>query len=315
MEKKGKGGPGKSYRVGITLIEAVRRFGDDDKAHEWFVARRWPDGVLCPRCDSDRVSPRKTKRKTPMFHCNACALDFTVKTGTIMHDSKLPMSTWALAFYLMTTNVKGISSMKLKRDLGINQRSAWHLAHRIRQTWLDETFQFQGEIEVDEVYIGGLEKNKHQSKRLRMGSGVGMKAIVAGARQRGTGLIQSRVVESSTRATLQGFVLERTAHDSTVYTDEHQSYRDLPRHHETVKHTAGEYVRGMASTNGMESHWALLQRGYQGIYHWMSFKHLHRYVAEFEGRHNRRPLDTEEQMALMVFGAEGKHLPWADLIA
>ena len=130
----GKGGPGKAYRKGMTLVEAVQKFADEEAAHQWFVDRRWPNGVICPDCESVNVKMRNTKRKTPVYHCNACKYDFTVKSGTIMHDSKLPLSKWAIAFYLFNTSLKGVSSMKLHRDLGITQKNAWHMAHRIRET-------------------------------------------------------------------------------------------------------------------------------------------------------------------------------------
>ena len=128
-------GPGKAHRKGLSLVRAVKKFSDESKAEAWFVERRWPDGIECPYCDGQNVSPRKSKRVTPVYRCNPCKRDFTVKTGTIMHDSKLKLSTWAIAFYLMSTNLKGVSSMKLHRDLEITQKSAWHLAHRVRETY------------------------------------------------------------------------------------------------------------------------------------------------------------------------------------
>ncbi len=150
-----KNAPGKHYRKGITLIEAVEKFGNDEAAEAWFVERRWPDGIRCVCCDSDRIATRKpsARRKTPVYHCNDCKKDFTVKTNTIMHDSRLPLRKWALAFYLFSTNLKGVSSMKLHRDLGITQKAAWHLSHRIRETWDDAVDTFAGEVEVDEAYF------------------------------------------------------------------------------------------------------------------------------------------------------------------
>ena len=135
--------------------------------------RRWPNGVRCVECASDRIHTCKptARRKTPTYHGNDCKKDFTVKTGTIMHDSRLPLSKWALAFYLFSTHLKGVSSMKLHRDLGITQKSAWYMAHRIRETWDDSAEQFAGPVEADETYIGGKESNKHKSKRLKSGRG------------------------------------------------------------------------------------------------------------------------------------------------
>ena len=148
-----KSGPGKSYRKGISLFDALQQF-DDAKAEAWFVVRRWPNGIRCSYCDGDNISKRNNGRKTPAYRCNPCKRDFTVKTGTIMHDSKLPLSKWAMAFYLLSTNLKGISNMKLHRDLNITQKSAWHLAHHIRETWDDQAARFAGPLEADETRIG-----------------------------------------------------------------------------------------------------------------------------------------------------------------
>ena len=159
-----KKAPGKSYRKGIGLVKAVREFGDEVKAEAWLVAQRWTDGMRCVYCDSDAVSPRKSSRLTPQYRCKTCRKDFTVKTGTVMEDSKLPLSKWAMAFYLCTTSLKGVSSMKLHRDLEMTQKTAWFLEHRIRETWNGETACFTGPVEADETYIGGKEGNKHAGR-------------------------------------------------------------------------------------------------------------------------------------------------------
>ena len=310
-----KNAPGKHYRKGISLLDALEQFGDDEKANDWFLTRRWPDGIQCLECGSDRVTRRKSNRTTPVYHCNACKYDFTVKVGTIMEDSKIPLRKWALAFYLMSTNLKGVSSMKLHRDLGITQKSAWFLEHRIRETWNDETAEkFAGPVEADETYIGGKEGNKHEYKKLKAGRGAVGKTPVAGVKDRKTNQIHTEVVESTNKATLQGFVLKHTEDTATVYTDEASAYTGIPRYHEAVAHGAGEYVRGMAHTNGMESHWATFKRGIDGVYHHISVKHLGRYANEFEGRHNVRPMDTADQMAVMVRGAEGRRLRYTTLV-
>ena len=168
-----------------------------------------------------------------------------------MHDSKLPLSTWALAFYLVTTNIKGISSMKLHRDLGITQKTAWHLAHRIRETYNEEMEKFGGPVEADETYVGGQNKNRHRSKRVTgRGRGTVGKAVVAGLRDRETNQVLTQVVDAASRPILKEFVEGHTQDDALIYTDEWAGYGSLNRRRESVSHSAGEYVRGMASTNG-----------------------------------------------------------------
>ena len=188
-----KSGPGKAHRKGITLMDVVKQFDTEAKAETWFVEQRWPDGVTCPFCQSQEVSPRPSRKPQP-FRCRACRRDFSVKTGTVLHSSNIPLSKWALGFYLFMTNLKGVSSMKLHRDLGVSQKSAWHMAHRIRET-LDTTGgKFAGPVEADETYIGGLEKNKHASKKLKAGRGGVGKTPVVGVKDRETNQVRTEVV-------------------------------------------------------------------------------------------------------------------------
>ena len=240
---------------------------------------------------------------------------FSLKTGTVMEGSKLGYRTWAIAIYLVTTNLKGVSSMKLHRDLGVTQRTAWHLAHRIRKSLEADRVPMAGPIEVDETYIGGKEKNKHAHKKQRLGRGGIGKSIVAGARDRATNRISASVVQGTDACSLQGFVASRTAEDAKVYTDQGAGYQGMPFDHETVNHSISEYVRDQAHTNGIESFWSMLKRGYHGTYHHMSAKHLDRYVTEFSGRHNDRERDTIDQMSHIAQGMVGKRLKYEDLIA
>ena len=313
MGSKGKA-PGKAHRKGISFLEAMELFGDNVKAEQYFESQRWPDGVKCPFCAGENVYERKNRKPQP-YHCRACRKDFSAKTGTIMHSSPIPYNKWALAFYFLSTNLKGVSSMKLHRDLDITQKAAWHLAHRIRETWEDAQAPFIGPVEVDETYVGGREGNKHASKRRKAGRGAVGKVPVVGVKDRPSGKVKLEVVESTDKETLQGIIHETTNPETVVYTDGAKAYVGMDREHEVVNHTEGEYVRGTVTTNGIESNWALFKRGFTGVYHKMSPKHLHRYVNEFEGRHNCREQDTFDQMAGMVRGGDGKRLPYQELIA
>jgi len=231
-----------------------------------------------------------------------------------MQSSNVGFQTWVFAMYLLTTNLKGISSMKLHREFDITQKSAWHLAHRLRDSFVSGSAWMAGPVEVDEAYMGGRNANKHAHKKTKNANGTVGKTAEVGMKDRGTNQVQAVVVERTNQETLQGFVNARKGDGAKVYTDEHGGYIGL-ENHEVVKHSAGEYVKEQTHTNGIESFWSMLKRGYVGTCHQMSVKHLDRYVNEFASRHNTRPLDTLVQMERIARGLVGKQLRYSDLVA
>ena len=314
--------PGKAHREKLSLADMMAMFPTEEAAREWFESVVWPDGRHCPKCGCTETREVPSAKPMP-YWCKGCRSYFSVKTGTALQASKVPMRKWAIAIYLCLTSLKSVSSMKLQNDLGVSQPTAWFMMHRIREAWgEDDDDDFDGPVEVDESYFGGERKNKSNAERraireAKLGRGPIDKVPVVGIKDRETNEVRAEVVQRVNGETLQGFVREHTEPGATVYTDEAAAYKGLARDfaHTAVNHSASQYVRGQAHTNGMESFWSMLKRAHDGTFHKMSPKHLQRYVSEFAGKHNHRESGTLAQMRDTVARPVGQRLLWRDLVA
>ncbi len=273
----------------VSLYQFFQQFPDEESARHYFESKRWKGAASCGHCGSADVAECKDHKPMP-YRCRSCRQHFSVRTGTVLAESRLPLQKWLMAIYMMTTARKGIPSTLLARELGITQKSAWFLAERIRETWMggNGDDKMGSIVEIDETYIGGKKMNKHKSKKLNAGRGTVGKIVAMGILERG-GHVTAMPVSSMSRKLLQGVINDKFAKGSTVYNDEHASYKNMDGYnHEAVAHSVGEYVRQQPYTNGVESFWAILRRVYMGIYHYMIPEHLHRYINEFSFRHNFR---------------------------
>ena len=298
-----------------TLQQAIIYFSDPVNCRDYLVARRWPKGVACPRCGSKDVL---FLEKYNRWHCRAKhdAPQFTLKTGTIMEDSPIALDKWLTAMWLIVNCKNGISSYEIHRALGITQKSAWFLDHRIRLALTSGSFEkLTGHVEADETFIGGKARNMHLSKRKRRITGTGTKdkTAVMGMLERG-GKVRVAVVPSRRKGVLQQQVRNHIAAGSALYTDALQSYDGLSQDyaHKVIDH-AEKYVDGKIHTNGLENFWSLLKRGINGTYVSVEPFHLFRYLDEQAYRYNNRKLTDGERFSAAVSGIVGKRVTFDEL--
>lgn len=298
-------------RLPSSLLEAIRYFADLDVATDYVAKLRWPDGAVCPRCGGTEHSYLTTRR---LWKCKACKKQYSVKLGTIFEDSPLGLDKWLPAVWLTANSKNGISSHELGRALGITQKSAWFMLHRIRLAMRSGTFEtLSGTVEIDETYIGGKARNMHRAQRVaknRRGRSAG-KAVVLGMVERG-GKVRAHVVDDVKRRTVQSYVRDAVEPGAAVYTDALESYTGLGRDfdHLTVNH-AIQYVDGNVHTNVIENFWSLLKRGLHGTYISVRPFHLFRYLDERMFTFNERELDDLARFEKVMCSVAGRRLTYA----
>jgi transposase-like protein len=303
-----------SRKSEFDLTELIERFGSEDKCHAFLEELRWPDGVRCPRCDSEKISRIQTRRQ---FDCDGCRYQFSVRVGTILHDSKLPLWKWFLATYLMIESRKGVSANQLKRVLGVSYKTAWYLCHRIRATMegAEGDDLLCGIVEVDDTWVGGRPKRHKGDKTDGRSDWRDRKALIVGAVQR-DGEVRLRLERRMSKEGVQAFLAEHVADDTeAIYSDQFASgLGDWNTRHETVNHGDNEWARGDVHTQTIEGVWSLFKRSIIGSYHHMSVKHLPAYLDEMEWRYNNRENKFLFRDTLLKL-IEGDTLPYKELIA
>lgn len=318
FKKPGYNAPGRAHREGISYIDFTEMVSDEATARVFFEERRWPGDTACPRCGSLKVRDISETKQSMPWRCDDCKCYFSVRTNSVMEDSRIPLKKWAWAVYIFSTSLKGVSSMKLHRDLGIAQNSAWFLGHRLREAMRNSSSPLlSGPVEVDETFFGGKAHNKHawqREDRDHRGR-LDEKDMLIGLKDRATGEIRTEAMPERDGFAMRQFVRDHVEPGAEVYTDGHIAYTLLDEYeHKAVNHSVGTYVLDMAHTNGIEGFWGSMKRAYMGTFHTMTWKHLQRYADEFSRRQALRELDTIEVMGAIVDGMWGKRLRYDELV-
>ena len=291
----------------MNIYEFLREYGTKKQCEDFFIELRWgsKDAITCPHCNCNKIYPMK--HRIP-FKCSKCKKLFSVKPNTVLAKSNIPLQKWALAVYILTTAKKGISSVKLAERIGVTQKTTWFVAHRVREMYTDKPI-LKDTIEMDETFIREKEKNKHENKKLKQGRDSTGKVAVMGAMAREEKQVVAYPVPSITHNTVSVFINKNVKNDNVVFADEATAY---DRHTMLrVNHGKRQYVNGNIHINSMESFWATIKRGYVGIYHWWSKKHLLRYINEFAFRYNNKNI---QGIRHALSGAIRKQLSYKQLV-
>lgn len=297
-------------------LQFLKLFGDEDSCKRHLVKLRWNNEPTCPYCESKKIYCYKI---VGAFRCKDCKKQFSALKGTLYENSKIPLSKWFYATYIVTSHKKGISSYQLSRDIGVTQKSAWYMLQRIREGMenVKSKERLEGVVELDETYVGGKNKNRHADKKVKNSQGRSHvdKTPVFGILKRESGEVRLFSVKDVTFKTLKPIIIKNVKAGSEVMTDEWTSYSRLHKiyKHKIVRHGKGEYVKDDCHTNGLENFWSHLKRSVIGIYHHVSRRHINKYLNEFAFRFNTRGLNDYDRFAILLGNCEG-HLMYKDLM-